>query len=41
MSRNRWTKVVGDHFRIISERSIDNGLTWEMISTTAMKRVGK
>ena len=41
VSRNRWTKVVGDHFRIISERSIDNGLTWEMISTTAMKRVGK
>lgn len=41
LTRNRWTPVVDNTFRIITERSTDGGKTWEAASTTLMKRIGK
>ena len=40
MNRNRWTKLTADSFQIIEERSYDSGKTWQIASTTKLKRVG-
>ena len=38
--RNRWTNMTADSFQIIAETSNDNGATWQVASTTTMRRIG-
>ncbi len=39
LSRNRWKVINKDSFQIIVEQSEDNGKSWQISSTTNMKRI--
>lgn len=41
LSRNRWKIINDNFFQIIVERSKDNGKTWQLSSTTNMKRINE
>jgi len=38
LHRNRWTNIKTDSFEILEERSYDSGKSWEVYSTTRLKR---
>ena len=39
-NRNRWTNISANAFQILEERSYDGGRTWQVYSTTQLKRIG-